>query len=250
MFSHAGGDREIALELYPGSWLRGGECRRGPQPDAAPRSEGARRGRGRRLPAHQRARLVVARRLRRQPDTARGAGDDRPLAAARIGRERPDLRRTRRLGRGRLLGVRAHRARRRAGRRALLSRRAACRAPATRTRASPIFAIATDAPPAPPIRVIAEDAAGNSGSASWSVVLKERQFQRANITLPPAFLDLEGAGARAAGEAARRDLRSKPSRRSTRSCAPRTRRASASWSPRDDRRSAGRARSGSSTTRR
>jgi murein DD-endopeptidase MepM/ murein hydrolase activator NlpD len=52
-----------------------------------------------------------------------------------------------------------------------------------------IFAIATDAPPSPQIRVIAEDAAGNSASAGWSVVLKERQFQRANITLPQSFLD-------------------------------------------------------------
>jgi murein DD-endopeptidase MepM/ murein hydrolase activator NlpD len=52
-----------------------------------------------------------------------------------------------------------------------------------------IFAIATDAPPSPPIRVIAEDAAGNSATGSWSVVLKERQFQRANITLPQSFLD-------------------------------------------------------------
>jgi murein DD-endopeptidase MepM/ murein hydrolase activator NlpD len=52
-----------------------------------------------------------------------------------------------------------------------------------------IFAIATDAPPSPPIRVIAEDAAGNSATAGWSVVLKERQFQRANITLPQSFLD-------------------------------------------------------------
>jgi murein DD-endopeptidase MepM/ murein hydrolase activator NlpD len=52
-----------------------------------------------------------------------------------------------------------------------------------------IFAVATDAPPAPPIRVVAEDAAGNTASASWSVVLKERQFQRANITLPQSFLD-------------------------------------------------------------
>jgi murein DD-endopeptidase MepM/ murein hydrolase activator NlpD len=52
-----------------------------------------------------------------------------------------------------------------------------------------IFAIATDAPPSPPIRVIAEDAAGNSATGSWSVVLKERQFQKANITLPQSFLD-------------------------------------------------------------
>jgi murein DD-endopeptidase MepM/ murein hydrolase activator NlpD len=54
-----------------------------------------------------------------------------------------------------------------------------------------IFAVATDAPPAPKIQVVAEDAAGNAASASWSVVLKERQFQRANITLPQSFLDVK-----------------------------------------------------------
>jgi murein DD-endopeptidase MepM/ murein hydrolase activator NlpD len=51
-----------------------------------------------------------------------------------------------------------------------------------------IFAVATDAPASPPIRVLAEDAAGNAASASWSLVLKERQFIRANITLPERFL--------------------------------------------------------------
>jgi murein DD-endopeptidase MepM/ murein hydrolase activator NlpD len=56
-----------------------------------------------------------------------------------------------------------------------------------------IFAIATDAPPAPPIRVVAEDDAGNAASAGWSVVLKERQFPRANITLPEQFLEVKVA---------------------------------------------------------
>jgi murein DD-endopeptidase MepM/ murein hydrolase activator NlpD len=51
-----------------------------------------------------------------------------------------------------------------------------------------IFAVATDAPASPPIRVVAEDAAGNEASQSWSLVLKERQFIRANITLPERFL--------------------------------------------------------------
>lgn len=52
-----------------------------------------------------------------------------------------------------------------------------------------IFAIPTDAPPNPKIRVVAEDAAGNVGTASWAVVVKERPLPEANVTLPESFLE-------------------------------------------------------------
>jgi murein DD-endopeptidase MepM/ murein hydrolase activator NlpD len=51
-----------------------------------------------------------------------------------------------------------------------------------------LFAIATDAPKDASIAVVAEDRAGNVGSASWAVVLKERVLPDANITLPDRFL--------------------------------------------------------------
>jgi murein DD-endopeptidase MepM/ murein hydrolase activator NlpD len=52
-----------------------------------------------------------------------------------------------------------------------------------------IFAVPTDAPPDPKIRVVAEDAAGNKGTAGWAVVVKERTLPEANVTLPESFLE-------------------------------------------------------------
>jgi murein DD-endopeptidase MepM/ murein hydrolase activator NlpD len=51
-----------------------------------------------------------------------------------------------------------------------------------------VFAVPTDAPPEPAIDVIAEDAAGNVGRATWPVVLKERTLPKDDINLPQRFL--------------------------------------------------------------
>ena len=51
------------------------------------------------------------------------------------------------------------------------------------------YAVPTDAPADPAIRLLAEDAAGNVGKARWPVVLNERALPRANVTLPRRFLD-------------------------------------------------------------
>jgi murein DD-endopeptidase MepM/ murein hydrolase activator NlpD len=51
------------------------------------------------------------------------------------------------------------------------------------------YAIPTDAPADPTIRLLAEDAAGNVGKARWPVVLNERALPQANVTLPRRFLD-------------------------------------------------------------
>ena len=120
------------------------------------------------------------------------------------------------------------------------------RARATRTRASR-SSRSRPMRRAPPIRVVAEDAAGNASAASWSVVLKERQPQRPTSRFPSVPRQ-QGAGARAAG--ARVVTPTPRSRRSTRSCAPRTRRASASSSRTRRPRSTGRAPPPARTTRR
>jgi len=52
-----------------------------------------------------------------------------------------------------------------------------------------IYAVPTDAPPDPQLRVVAEDAAGNSASADWPVVVKERTLPDAQVTLPKRFLE-------------------------------------------------------------
>jgi len=51
------------------------------------------------------------------------------------------------------------------------------------------YAIPTDTPDSPELRVIAEDTAGNVARARWPVVVKERVLPVANVTLPPSFLD-------------------------------------------------------------
>lgn len=52
-----------------------------------------------------------------------------------------------------------------------------------------LFAVPTDAPPDPPIRVFAVDEAGNESEASWPAVLKERELPEAQVTLQPRFLN-------------------------------------------------------------
>jgi len=52
-----------------------------------------------------------------------------------------------------------------------------------------LFAVATDAPPEPPISVFAEDTAGNVAAASWSVFVVERKQVTGIVTLPKSFLD-------------------------------------------------------------
>ena len=61
-----------------------------------------------------------------------------------------------------------------------------------------VYAIATDAPPNPELRVVAEDEAGNVARAAWPVVVKEIELPSAQVTLPESFLtdkvpDLAGA---------------------------------------------------------
>jgi len=50
------------------------------------------------------------------------------------------------------------------------------------------FAIPHDAPPDPPIRVVAEDAAGNRSALGWATHLKERTFPDVTLNLSPQFL--------------------------------------------------------------
>ncbi len=57
-----------------------------------------------------------------------------------------------------------------------------------------VFAVPTDAPRDPEIRVVAEDGAGNEGGARWPVVVQERRFAEANVTLPASFLDRKVPG--------------------------------------------------------
>jgi hypothetical protein len=52
-----------------------------------------------------------------------------------------------------------------------------------------LYAVPADAPRDPAVRVVAEDAAGNVGTAHWSVVVRERVLPDASVTLPESFLD-------------------------------------------------------------
>jgi len=52
-----------------------------------------------------------------------------------------------------------------------------------------LYAVPTDAPDKPSIRIEAEDAAGNVGVGRWSVVVKERALPAASVTLPESFLE-------------------------------------------------------------
>ncbi len=51
------------------------------------------------------------------------------------------------------------------------------------------YAVPTDAPENPPIRVVAQDLAGNVGKARWPVVVRERRLPRSKVRLPESFLD-------------------------------------------------------------
>jgi len=187
VFSHAGGDREIALQLYPGSWLRGGET--GEDRSLAvhldPKQLGAAEGGGfLRISARDwswrggfggnQTRLEVPVTIDLSPPRVSIASgltyvERGGSGAVAYSVSEPTSRDGVQVGERFYRGV-------------------ALPGTTDPNARIAIFAIATDAPPAPPIRVIAEDSAGNSSSASWSVVLKERGFQRANITLPPSFL--------------------------------------------------------------
>jgi murein DD-endopeptidase MepM/ murein hydrolase activator NlpD len=54
-----------------------------------------------------------------------------------------------------------------------------------------LFAIPRDVSPSPRIAVIAEDLAGNEGSASWPVALQERAFDDVRIELSNNFLQIK-----------------------------------------------------------
>lgn len=50
------------------------------------------------------------------------------------------------------------------------------------------YAVPTDAPSGPELRVVAEDMAGNVARVRWPVVVNERVLPEANVTLPKSFL--------------------------------------------------------------
>lgn len=50
-----------------------------------------------------------------------------------------------------------------------------------------LFALPHDAPENPPIRVVAEDAAGNRSAQGWQTFFKERRFADVSLNLSPAF---------------------------------------------------------------
>jgi murein DD-endopeptidase MepM/ murein hydrolase activator NlpD len=52
-----------------------------------------------------------------------------------------------------------------------------------------LYAVPTDAPVEPAIRVVAKDAAGNVGTGHWAVVMRERALPEASVTLPQSFLE-------------------------------------------------------------
>lgn len=188
VFSHAAGDQEIALELYPGSWLRGGDAGADRTLTARldPKALGAVEGSGflritardwswRGAFAGNETKIEVPVTIDLTPPRVAVASGLTYVERGGSGAvaytvSEPTARD------GVQVGERFYRGVPRPGSSDPNARFA-------------IFAIATDAPPSPPIRVVAEDAAGNSANANWSVVLKERQFQRANITLPQSFLD-------------------------------------------------------------
>ena len=51
------------------------------------------------------------------------------------------------------------------------------------------YAVPSDAPADPAIRVVAADAAGNEARARWPVVVKERALAEAEVRLPDSFLE-------------------------------------------------------------
>jgi murein DD-endopeptidase MepM/ murein hydrolase activator NlpD len=187
VFSHAGGDREIALELYPGSLLRGGDAAadRSLTLHLDPKQLGSAEGDGflrikardwswRGAFAGNQTLVEVPVSIDLSPPRVAVASgltyvDRGGSGAVAYSVSEPTARD------GVLVGERFYPGMPMPGATDPNSRIA-------------LFAIATDGAPSPPIRVIAEDAAGNAGSGSWSVVLKEHPIQRANITLPPSFL--------------------------------------------------------------
>jgi murein DD-endopeptidase MepM/ murein hydrolase activator NlpD len=54
-----------------------------------------------------------------------------------------------------------------------------------------LFAIPRDVAPAPRVAVVAVDAAGNEASATWPVILAEREFDDVRIELSSAFLEVK-----------------------------------------------------------
>jgi len=60
--------------------------------------------------------------------------------------------------------------------------------PARRRRVA-FFAIRHDAPEDPPIRVVAEDSAGNVTAQGWTTFFKERKFPPVELNLPPSFFE-------------------------------------------------------------
>lgn len=69
-----------------------------------------------------------------------------------------------------------------------------------------IFAVPTDAPEKPRVRVVAEDAAGNVAAAGWPAVVKERSFLRSAVRLPESFLEETVRGLAASQGIAEEDL--------------------------------------------
>jgi len=187
VFSHAGGDREVALELYPGDLLRGGDASadRSLTLQLDPKALGAVEGSGfLRVSARDWSwrggfggnltKLEVPVTIDLTPPRVSVASgltyvERGGSGAVAYSISEPSARDGVQVGDHFYPGV-------------------AQPGSADPNARIAIFAIATDAPPSPPIRVIAQDAAGNTASAGWSVVLKERALQRANITLPPSFL--------------------------------------------------------------
>ncbi len=51
-----------------------------------------------------------------------------------------------------------------------------------------LFAIPRDAPPDPPIQVVAVDQVGNRAAVGWATRLKEREFLNVDLNLPPTFM--------------------------------------------------------------
>ena len=51
-----------------------------------------------------------------------------------------------------------------------------------------LFAIPQDAPPDPPIQVVAVDRVGNRSAVGWATRLKERGFPDVELNLPPSFM--------------------------------------------------------------
>jgi murein DD-endopeptidase MepM/ murein hydrolase activator NlpD len=52
-----------------------------------------------------------------------------------------------------------------------------------------VYAVPSDAPERPEIRVVAEDGAGNVARARWPVVMNERELPHADVRLPESFLE-------------------------------------------------------------